>query len=211
MHHCGSTPPDPTTRIATAVLGGFLLGAGAAMACATRQIAHAKQQARRDPLTGALNRNGWVRAARDIITASPLSTIALVDVDKFKTVNDTAGHAAGDALLRRLVDDLDNLTGVVVGRLGGDEFAVAAPHPIALPGRLGGSPVSIGMTTVFRTPRGAAPDAIAVALTEADRAMYRAKRQGGARAENYHPRIDGPAVISQRTVTRSRDTARGVA
>jgi diguanylate cyclase (GGDEF)-like protein/putative nucleotidyltransferase with HDIG domain len=87
-----------------------------------------------DPLTEALNRRGFeellgrelAQAARDV---TPL-TLAVLDLDDFKAVNDCEGHAAGDALLcetvRRLTDVLRPTD--AVGRLGGDEFAVLFPR-----------------------------------------------------------------------------------
>lgn len=79
--------------------------------------------ARRDPLTGVGNR----RAALDLLDGlGPGESVALVDVDGFKAVNDSGGHAEGDALLCRLAEGLVALTGDAtrVTRLGGDEFLV---------------------------------------------------------------------------------------
>ena len=88
---------------------------------------------RADPLTGCLNRRGFLErldaevdeAAR---TGRSFGLIAL-DLDRFKSVNDTDGHAAGDELLRWTVEQLQaNLRPMdSVGRLGGDEFAVLVP------------------------------------------------------------------------------------
>jgi diguanylate cyclase (GGDEF)-like protein/putative nucleotidyltransferase with HDIG domain len=87
-----------------------------------------------DPLTEALNRRGFedllgrelAEAARN---ATPL-TLAVLDLDDFKAVNDHAGHAAGDALLRETVRRLTRVVRPMdaVGRLGGDEFAVLFPR-----------------------------------------------------------------------------------
>lgn len=96
--------------------------------------------ARTDPLTGALNRAGLeaqlelelTRAAR---TGEPL-LVTVLDLDDFKLVNDTRGHAAGDRLLVAVVRDLRRLVRPydVVARMGGDEFMVLMPGAGAVEG-----------------------------------------------------------------------------
>ncbi|MEW2546569.1 GGDEF domain-containing protein [Streptomyces sp. NPDC047002] len=80
--------------------------------------------ARRDPLTGLVTRDGFTRHARKLLK-DPASVVILADVDHFKQVNDTHGHAAGDALLKAIADRLAHYVGRdgIAGRLGGDEFA----------------------------------------------------------------------------------------
>lgn len=83
-----------------------------------------------DELTGVLNRRGFTQEIdRKIVDAARLDhtgAIVYVDLDGFKAVNDTHGHAAGDAVLRRVAAELIEMVrgGDAVGRLGGDEFAV---------------------------------------------------------------------------------------
>lgn len=94
-------------------------------------------EAHTDMLTGALNRRGFIaqlgelmrRAAR---TKRPLS-IAVLDLDDFKAVNDERGHEAGDAVLKSLVAQWMSLSrgGDLVGRLGGDEFIMMLPDTSA--------------------------------------------------------------------------------
>lgn len=87
------------------------------------------ESARRDSLTGALNRAGFENAAREAIEHAlaegrPL-TVAVVDCDNFKELNDLKGHAFGDAVLRTLVRTLgSNVEGAALGRTGGDEFVL---------------------------------------------------------------------------------------
>ena len=90
------------------------------------------RMSRTDPLTGCLNRRGFEERAEAAITgaaaagfAHPLAVV-LVDLDGFKQVNDTGGHAAGDEVLRRTAERLASAArpGDLIGRLGGDEFAV---------------------------------------------------------------------------------------
>ncbi|MBT2507513.1 GGDEF domain-containing protein [Streptomyces sp. ISL-98] len=80
--------------------------------------------ARRDPLTGLRTRDGFTRRAT-VLLKDPRAVVVLADVDRFKQINDTHGHAAGDALLKATADRLAHYVGKagVSGRLGGDEFA----------------------------------------------------------------------------------------
>jgi diguanylate cyclase (GGDEF)-like protein len=80
--------------------------------------------ARRDPLTGLVTRDGFTRRGAALLR-DPRAVVVVADVDRFKQINDTHGHAAGDALLKATADRLAHHAGSsgVVGRLGGDEFA----------------------------------------------------------------------------------------
>lgn len=78
--------------------------------------------ARRDPLTGLWTRDAFTRRARRLLR-NPHAVVVLADVDRFKQVNDTHGHAAGDALLAATAGRLAHAVGRagVAGRLGGDD------------------------------------------------------------------------------------------
>ncbi|MFF9249242.1 GGDEF domain-containing protein [Streptomyces globisporus] len=82
------------------------------------------RSARRDPLTGLRTRDGFTRRATALLK-DPRAVVVLADIDRFKQINDTHGHAAGDALLKATADRLAHYVGRsgVAGRLGGDEFA----------------------------------------------------------------------------------------
>ncbi|MFM7531257.1 MAG: putative bifunctional diguanylate cyclase/phosphodiesterase [Rubrivivax sp.] len=168
----------------------------------------ALQQAERDGLTGIANRAAFTRVLRDTLAnpqarASGVAAL-LIDLDDFKLVNDSLGHAAGDALLvetaRRLSDAVR--PGDVVARLGGDEFALllrrtqpeqgvvelatriqeAVSQPYRVAGTEINSSASIGITVSTR-----GYDKPGDVLRDADIAMYRAKATGKAR----HVLFDG--------------------
>ncbi|MFH9552285.1 GGDEF domain-containing protein [Streptomyces sp. NPDC017435] len=147
--------------------------------------------ARRDPLTGLHTRAGWTDRADHLIRRHPNAAVLLVDLDHFKTLNDTHGHAAGDAALVATADRLRIWCGHTgtAGRLGGDEFVavvrdLAAVDLVALTAALhrpldyDGVPLplaaSVGACTVADLPVPCLPDALAAA----DAAMYAAKGRG---------------------------------
>lgn len=137
-----------------------------------------------DELTGALNRRGFVaKAAMEMRRAArhrrPLS-VAVVDLDKFKSVNDEAGHAAGDYVLRSLSAQWMSLSRQtdIVGRLGGDEFAILLPETDADEARTvmarlreyASHPWSWGVAEVRPD------DTFESAMSRADQAMYAGKQ-----------------------------------
>ncbi|TPK81386.1 PAS domain S-box protein [Mesorhizobium sp. B2-4-17] len=97
-----------------------------------RQLAHA---AAHDALTGLANRSSFIRTMEGLVEqarkedgtmAGGIHQFMFIDLDHFKLVNDTGGHAAGDALLKRVAEAMRGVLGPedIVARLGGDEFAV---------------------------------------------------------------------------------------
>ncbi len=143
-----------------------------------------------DPLTGLANR----RSLRDTITRalSTGATLAFLDVRSFKHINESHGHIAGDACLRRVATALREVfrTGDGLFRWGGDEFLVVAPglEPSGAAERLeevrrlvavacGDGPALSLSVGVAYLPQGGEPDAV---LREADRAMVADKMRGRA-------------------------------
>ncbi|MEV0565215.1 GGDEF domain-containing protein [Dactylosporangium sp. NPDC050588] len=158
---------------------------------AQRQLQY---QASHDVLTGLANRATLAEALARSIPDAPV--VLYIDLDGFKAVNDTNGHAAGDAVLVAVADRLRAAvrSGDTVARLGGDEFAVGCPGlPVpaatALAERLLTSlaePVSsptgayrVGASVgIAPAAPGAEPEDV---LLRADAAMYEAKRSGRSR------------------------------
>ena len=87
--------------------------------------------ANHDPLTDAPNRLAFIRSLSGWVRADECFAMAMMDLDRFKLVNDTFGHLAGDELIRTICDILSAQVpeGGMVARLGGDEFAMLFPTP----------------------------------------------------------------------------------
>jgi diguanylate cyclase (GGDEF)-like protein len=171
-----------------------------------RELAH---QAFHDPLTGLPNRalfGDRLAHAADVHRDErrPLGLL-FADLDDFKVVNDTLGHAAGDVLLRQVGDRLRACVPAAdtVARLGGDEFAVlveselspvvvadrvcaALAEPFPLDGHVRSVRASIGLVVPDGHDAAASAELL---LRRADAAMYAAKRRGGGVVVQYDPAL----------------------
>jgi diguanylate cyclase (GGDEF)-like protein len=167
-----------------------------------RLVAELKEQARVDSLTGLVNRRVFDEALETTLTrpATAGTALVLIDVDLFKTINDSHGHPVGDDVLVHLAGVLREQVRVedaVLSRLGGDELAVLLPgctaavarrraeellqvvraHPLVLPdGTLLPLSISLGVAHV-RKPAGG----LRALYHAADAALYDAKRNGRGR------------------------------
>jgi diguanylate cyclase (GGDEF)-like protein len=169
-----------------------------------------KSLARQDSLTGALNRRSFLELAEYEIKESfryqRVLSVAYIDLDNFKAINDSMGHHAGDNLLVKVVQVLiQNLRSTdLVARLGGDEFCILFPETASdvatimlnkLQGLLFATmaanswPVtfSIGAITYKSLPSSA--DAM---LREVDKRMYAVKQDGKNRIS--HSTVESPAT-----------------
>jgi diguanylate cyclase (GGDEF)-like protein len=170
-------------------------------------VARLSWQASHDTLTGLINRREFetrLGKALDRLSGQPGEhSLMFLDLDQFKVVNDTCGHAAGDQLLRQTSDLLQELlaAGGLLARLGGDEFGVLlqdcdADFALAIAERLRlavqelsfvwngcAFNISISVGLVHVTEAGAMEET----LRAADMACYMAKEKGRNRVQVYHP------------------------
>jgi diguanylate cyclase (GGDEF)-like protein len=212
LHQVASQRLDATAGVATTTLVAALVGRQMLVLLDNRTLmGRITHQAFHDVLTGLANRalfgdrltHALELHRRDLRTV----TVLLLDLDDFKTVNDSLGHPAGDDLLVRVSERLlaTVRTGDTVARLGGDEFAIlmedggdaldtasrlllSLDHPVAVAGRDLAVRASIGVATL-------SPGEVTVNATEmlkrADVAMYAAKHAGKATVVRYTPALAG--------------------
>jgi diguanylate cyclase (GGDEF)-like protein len=164
-----------------------------------RSDAEISRLARYDSLTGLPNRSQMRQtleeALRNSATRRTGCSLFLIDLDRFKNVNDTLGHPAGDELLRQVAHRLSKVIGDQgqVGRLGGDEFKAVLPgldnqtrlaalaerliHQVSMPYMIEGHSVSIGASVgiAIASPEGSGADPL---IRDADLALYAAKAAG---------------------------------
>lgn len=177
-----------------------------------------EELAHRDTLTGLANRGSFLKLLSSELESADGTDFALlfVDVDDFKSVNDTLGHEAGDQLLRALSSRLQTCASQssdVVARLGGDEFVIvrrlsqddadveefvshifaSLREPIEFVGQLIRTDVSIGVA--FRPQHG---DDASTLMRNADLAMYSAKAAGKNRHMVYESAMSAALIARRR-------------
>ncbi len=179
----GALAAEPTGFLVPWLIAA--LAAGIITEAQTRLSARLRAAASTDPLTGLANRRAWEAAATRSLAHAARSgeplTIAVLDLDGFKQVNDTEGHHAGDELLRRLTRLWSaRLRGAdLLGRHGGDEFVLCLPATDAVAAvdvldRLAdGAPASWSVGTATAGDG----DTLTTLLARADAALYRDKHQ----------------------------------
>ena len=178
-----------------------------------------KYEAAHDAMTGLLNRASFTdRVAASLEVEQPtgrLAAVLFIDLDHFKIINDSLGHAAGDELLVTVAQRLRHTLrpGDLLARFGGDEFVVLCARVLGdsavaeIAQRLISAvaePILIGNDEVFVTASiGFAlaneADTAETLLRHTDAAMYQAKHDGRARAVMFRPDHHGSAVAALRT------------
>lgn len=209
--------------IAGMLAGRYLVGRMTVLADRLRQsAADSHRLAFEDQVSKLPNRRAFQRNLEELCvsTARPF-VLAIIDVDRFKEVNDTYGHETGDRLIAGVGARLHEMAGDhgMVARLGGDEFAVIVTHDPKVSaevlkrklGKLFEAPfqlgpyrilasASIGLCTVRDT---ASPARV---LREADTALYEAKARGRRQAVIYTPQMS-EALRGRRVVERDLQDA----
>lgn len=211
----------PIRDSAAPILGddGAPVGAVVVLRDLSQQLALERRMAhleRHDPVTDLANRRSFDEALQSAFTAAVAGdrhhVVCVLDLDRFNVINDTCGHAAGDALLRRVAGVLRERVGDVgtVARLGADDFGIllpdcelgagrriAADALAAVPsarfwweGTLCTVTASIGIVAL--DGRSGSPEAV---LSAADAACYVARDRGGNRLHVHAPE---DAAIAQR-------------
>jgi diguanylate cyclase (GGDEF)-like protein len=183
-----------------------------------RSEAEISRLARFDSLTGLPNRVQMRQmldeALRNAAERRRGCSLFLIDLDRFKNVNDTLGHPAGDELLRQVAQRLTRVVGEQgqIGRLGGDEFKAVFPalddegrlgtlasaliHQVSKPYEIDGHSVSIGASVgiAMAAPSGACADAL---IRNADLALYAAKAAGRGTHRFFAPEMHSDAKDRQ--------------
>ena len=212
--HALESAPSGSAALLLGVVSVCVTGLFILVLASSKLIARSRDESQKDSLSGAFNRRGietkLAAELKYIQRGKQRLSVALIDVDYFKSINDIQGHAAGDAALREVAETIStHLRGRdYLGRYGGDEFLLILPQTPCS--------VALGVTerlnqaiTKLSVATGSMPLTLSIGLTEAvadddavtliaraDKALYQAKSDGRN---------------CQRVVTASCDPARSEA
>lgn len=213
----GEITPQMGLAIAVSLVAMILVGTGVT----TRVIqerqskladAELKESAVTDPLTGTANRGGFNRMMADLCQAhaagAPGFVLIIVDLDRFKPVNDIFGHSVGDEILRRVVARMRAVLRPqdTIARLGGDEFAVILTETqlddervgvvadsivdlLARPFLVETRVVEIGASLGLAGPLSEMDTNAITICRNADMALYAAKNDGRSTWRRFEPQI----------------------
>jgi diguanylate cyclase (GGDEF)-like protein len=184
-----------TISVLLSVTFAFLIGLSFLLMLCSDLLTVVKDESERDLLCGVFNRRGIEQKLDAELTRTLRGqklSIALIDIDHFKTINDYAGHAAGDSALRNVVSAISGRlrTHDLLGRFGGDEFLLIFPHTSCSDALTISSRIEQSVRELS-IPRAGLPVTISIGLTEAasgetagpllaraDKALYNAKNAG---------------------------------
>jgi len=201
-----------------------------------RSLSHVQlvSESRTDAKTGLLNAATWeresaVEVTRAVRTQSPLA-IAMVDIDKFKAINDTYGHLAGDQVLKEIANTLNTMLRDydLAGRFGGEEFSLLLPQTRAVdafriaervragiaglsiiaPGATGGERVHVTVSIGVAALDSGSKRVLSELVAAADAALYRAKAGGRDQVQMISTTRGLSAISGPGTGAASRASSR---
>lgn len=187
-------PVNLASRGGTDEMSELLRRVNEAAASVHSRLSNLDHAAHRDPLTGVFNRRGFFAQVDPLFANHVGGAFAILDLDRFKSVNDRFGHATGDQLLRDFAERLTLACGstTVVARWGGEEFVVYFPRTDEQEARGILETLLASLSTAPVGPAGLPPVTFSAGLVEsgsesvertaerADAALYAAKRAGRA-------------------------------
>jgi diguanylate cyclase (GGDEF)-like protein len=191
--------------VVTAASGGPFVAASIFVFSVMEQLRTAlKEQARIDALTCLPNRRSFLKTLHERLGAGELGYLLIIDADHFKVINDTYGHAVGDAALKAIAERLkstcrgkDN-----AGRIGGEEFGIFLGRstereadifaskllkPIEL--HVDECPEALSITLSIGVAKTRSKERVSAFMHRADQALYLAKNMGRARMMHWEHQI----------------------
>jgi diguanylate cyclase (GGDEF)-like protein len=200
----------PATRRVTPELGQAIERLFARL---RHDLSRSEQRAACDPVTGLASRAHFRMSAERLIDQAPAEMSAalfFVDLDRFKAINDSRGHACGDKVLAKVAERLRVVAAIgagkdaLIGRLAGDEFTLLCPHlddparvqaigesivaTLGAPFAIDGASISVGASVgiALRPQHGTTLQEL---MAAADAAMYQSKASGRARVSRYDAQL----------------------